>query len=186
MTEAGAKIVSGESVSVLIARKVKEGCEQEFWHLEKALFAEVAKLEGFLSVNHFPTAEGEDNEYVSVLQFDSIDALLRWERSDARNNILADIQQVLEYEPRRKSITGLEGIFSSQVQAGPPRWKMSVVLVAVIFCLLVLIRPIVNSALPDLPVWLQTFITVGVQVPLLTYVVMPWLTKQLSTWLYKK
>ena len=186
MAEAGAKIVSGESVSVLIARKVKPGHEKAFWALEKQLFEEVEKIPGFLTVNHFPTTAGEDNEYVSVVQFDGIEALLRWERSEARNNILEQIQEVLEYEPRRKSITGLEGMFQSATQAGPPRWKMALVLTVVIFLLILLLRPIVNSALPSVPQMVQLFLTIAIQVPILTYWIMPWLTKVLSAWLYKK
>jgi antibiotic biosynthesis monooxygenase (ABM) superfamily enzyme len=186
MAEVGAKIVSGESVSVLIARKVKKGFEERFWALEKELFDEVEKIPGFLTVNHFPTTAGEDNEYVSVLQFDGIEALLRWERSEARNRILEEIQEALEYEPRRKSITGLEGMFSSATQAGPPRWKMSVVLSVMIFLMIVILRPLVNQVLPDAPSLLQMFVTISVQVPLLTYLVMPQLTKALSSWLYKK
>lgn len=186
MAEVGAQIVSGESVSVLIARKVQKGFEEQFWALEKELFDEVEKIPGFLTVNHFPTTAGEDNEYVSVLQFDGIEALLRWERSEARNRILEDIQEMLEYEPRRKSITGLEGMFMSATQAGPPRWKMSLVLSVVIFLMIILLRPLVNQVLPGVPSMLQMFVTISVQVPLLTYLVMPQLTKALSSWLYKK
>ncbi len=186
MVKAGAKIVSGETVSVLIARKVKKGSEQRFWELEKELFDEVARLPGFLTVNHFPTTAGEEGEYVSVLQFESVEALLRWERSDARNNILNEIQHVLEYEPRRKSITGLEGMFESSVQVGPPRWKMTLVLIAVIVTLIAVIKPLVAALLPALGGLLQTLVIISIQVPVMTYLVMPTLTKLLSSWLYKR
>ena len=186
MTDQGARIVSGESVSVLIARKVKPGCEQQFWTLEQRLFDEVGKMPGFLTVNHFPTTAGEEGEYVSILQFDSVEALLRWERSDTRAEILEELSAVLEYEPRRKSITGLEGMFEVSVPMGPPRYKMSLVLVVVIFSSIAVIKPLVNYVAPFLEGLWQTLVIIGIQVPIMTYLVMPTVTRLLSGWLYKK
>lgn len=186
MSKAGAQIISGESVSVVIARKIKAGCENEFWALEKKLFAEAARCPGFLTVNHFPTTGGEEGEYVSILQYDSVEHLLAWEKSPVRNELLGEINQVLEYEPRRKSITGLEGMFDSPVPVGPPRYKMMIVMVAIIFGLFILLEPLMGRFLSGAPKLLQTFVLIVVQVGIMTYWVLPTVTKRLSAWLYRR
>ena len=126
-----AQLVAGATVSVLLVRTVKRGCEDAFWALEREIEAELERVPGFLTVNHFPTRQGDEGEYLTVLQFDSVDSLVAWERSEARQRFLERAQELVVGDIRRKHISGLEGLFEGSASRHPPRYKMVLVLVAV-------------------------------------------------------
>lgn len=180
-----AQVVSGDTVSVLMVRKVQPGCEDAFWALEGEIEAEVSQFPGFLTVSHLPTELGE-TEFMTVLQFDSVQSLTRWQDSEIRDRLLDKTDALVEGDVRRKSVTGLEGLFDAPPVARPQRYKMTIVLVAVILSLILTLRPLVAMAIGEVPPMLQTAVVVIVQVILMTYVVMPFVTKLLSGWLYRR
>ena len=53
-----------------------------------------------------------------------------------------------------------------------------------IFVLAEILTPLLNRALSLLPQPLALFISLGIQIALLTYFVLPWLTSLLAKWLY--
>jgi antibiotic biosynthesis monooxygenase (ABM) superfamily enzyme len=175
-----------ETASLVVVRKIRAGCEEQFWQLEDDLVAEVSKYKGFIAVKHMPTGGGQEREYFSIVQFDSAEHLIEWERSAARKLHLERINEVLEGEIRPRRVSGLEDLFREQEKpVGPPRYKMVIVLVAVIFSMLAMLRPLSVWLLGELPDVLRTLIVVVVQVPLMTYLVMPRVNRLLSGWLQR-
>lgn len=68
----------------------------------------------------------------------------------------------------------------------PPRYKMAIVAWIAIFVLIVIINLLFGSFLASLPMLLRSFmLTVGL-VTLMTYIVMPRMTRLFSWWLYPK
>jgi antibiotic biosynthesis monooxygenase (ABM) superfamily enzyme len=61
---------------------------------------------------------------------------------------------------------------------------MVLLLTVSIFVLAEILTPLLNPALGLLPQPLALFISLGIQVALLTYFVLPWLTTLLAKWLY--
>lgn len=186
MATTTAQIASGDTVSVIMARKFTVENEGHLWQLEKQFEHHLKLAPGFLSVNHFPTTDEHDREYISIFQFDSTDNLIRWERSPIRNQLLEQVDALIEGDIRRKKIIGLEGMFEPSVAGSPPRHKMAILITLVIFTMLLILKPVVANVLDFLPMFLQLFILVSVQVSLMTYVVMPTLTRWLSNWLYQR
>ena len=179
-----ARVVAGNSVSVLMVRKIKPGCESRFWSLESEIEAAVSRCAGFLGVSHLPTAGGS-NEYMTVLQFDSVANLSRWQDSSDRRKLLEQADALVQGDVRRRSVSGLEGLFDAAPLPQPRRYKMTLLLIVVILTMLLLLRPLVALALGDIAPTLQMAATVVVQVVLMTYWVMPGLTRLLRGWLYR-
>lgn len=178
------RVVSGDSVSVLMVRTIKPGLEKEFWALEAEMEAAVAGFPGFSTVSHLPTAASE-NEFMTVLQFDSVENLARWQESRARDELLERVDALVEGDVRRKSVTGLEGLFETSPMASPKRYKMTIVLTGVILGMILTLRPLVALAIGDMPPLIQTVAMVVIQVSLMMYLVMPLVTRLLSGWLYR-
>jgi len=180
-----AQVVSGDTVSVLMVRKIVKGFEEAFWRLEAEIEAEVKQFPGFLTVNHLPTA-ADGNEYMTVLQFDSVESLIEWQTSEVRQRLLDRADALVEGIVRRKSVTGLEGLFDAPPVARPPRYKMTLVLIVVILGLILTLKPLVAMAIVNAPPLLQTAAVVVIQVIIMTYLVMPAVTKLLAGWLYRR
>jgi antibiotic biosynthesis monooxygenase (ABM) superfamily enzyme len=180
IAQSGAK----ETASLLVVRKIKAGCEEKFWQLEDDIQADVSQFKGFVAVSHMPTDGENEREYFSIVQFDSAENLIEWERSELRKHHLQRIDELLEGEIRPRRVSGLEDLFRSEDKpAGPARYKMVIVLIVVIFSMLAVLRPLSVWLFGDLNDVVRTLLVVATQVPLMTYFVMPFLTRLLGGWL---
>jgi antibiotic biosynthesis monooxygenase (ABM) superfamily enzyme len=68
----------------------------------------------------------------------------------------------------------------------PPQYKMAIVMTGVIFVLLNILVPVIRQLTTGLPNLLSTLVGVVIMVLLMTYVIMPLLTKLLRPWLTEK
>jgi uncharacterized protein len=86
-----------------------------------------------------------------------------------------------------KKYTGLEFWFSPPKDAiipQPSRFRMTLVMIALVFGLVVLIGQIVNMLAVGVPSYIRLFLTISVETFLMTYVLMPRITKLVSKWIY--
>lgn len=186
------RLADGNTVSVIMARTVKKGCELRFWNIETEIEIAMRKVKGFLAINHLSTMSEGNNEFITIVQFDSVENLTDWENSTLRSHLLGQLDELIEGDIRRKSVVGLEGMFDSPSAAStgqlkpPPKHKMAILVIAVIYVMLLILRPLINSVTTFLPAWAQLFFVVVTQVIIMTYVVMPSLTRWLSNWLFTK
>ncbi|MEO1081705.1 MAG: hypothetical protein AAFY29_19260 [Pseudomonadota bacterium] len=173
----------------MIVREVKPGCESRYADISKGISAAAARFPGFVSAHHSPPANG-DAHHVTVLQFDSMASLRDWEESPERQLWLGRVEEVAYPAKVAKHInTGLESLFAAKgsalVPVRPKRYKMAIVLTLVIYGLLVSLRPILSDLLFGLPEYLAGFVLVTTQVLIMTYLIMPLVTRALSGWLYR-
>jgi hypothetical protein len=68
--------------------------------------------------------------------------------------------------------------------AAPPRYKLAIILTLVIFSLSLLVTPMLTGLLGILPALLRQLVVVAIQVTLITYLILPFLTRLLSRWLF--
>ena len=88
---------------------------------------------------------------------------------------------------QRQVLTGLEGWFTLPSQPGtppPPRYKMAIVTWAAIFPLITLVVVATAPPVGSLPLVARLAVTTGIAVPLMTWWVMPQMTRLLRRWLY--
>lgn len=179
-----------DPVTLTVSRRVKRGREADYEAWLKGINQAAASFPGFRGVNIIRPSNQAQGEYVSIFQFDSYAHLKAWEESEIRRERLADMPDgVVASEAARHKVTGLEFWFTAPdapILAQPSRHKMVVVLIVVIFCLINILAPIYSTLLAGLPQWLRTLIVVVVQVILMTYLIMPSITRLLSRWLFKE
>jgi uncharacterized protein len=175
-----------EPIHIAITRRVKPGCEAEFQsalrEFFKTSFAHIGVYgasmlvppPGSLSpefgiLRTFADAKERDAFYASPM-------FKTWEDR---------IKPLTEGDPVRRQLNGLEAWFRSP-QNPPPRWKMAIAtylgVVPVIMGLSLTIGPVVRS-------WnfiLNNLVFNACVVALLTWVVMPLITRILHRWLHSK
>lgn len=175
-----------ETVTIVARRKVKRGQEAAYEAALSDLLDEAGSMSGYVGADiHRPQAAGQ--AYVSVFRFTSPETLDAFERSEMRRRFLARIVPYVETEAIWERLSGLEVWFDpppGTIAPQPVRWKMALVLIVVVTALVELLATGVTALLPGLPSFTTTLLIVTLQVLLLTYLLMPLITRRLAWWLF--
>ena len=174
-------------VTVTISRKVKPGCEKEFERLVSELSQEAVRFPGNLGTNLFrPT--GKTLEYRIIYKFDCMRHFHKWEKSSIRAAYYKKISPLLLAEPDMRVLTGLETWFNLPNDKGalvpPPKYKMAIISWLAIYPLVILILVCLNPILSALSIPLRAAMITLIAIPSMTYVLMPYMSRIFSSWLY--
>jgi antibiotic biosynthesis monooxygenase (ABM) superfamily enzyme len=176
-------------VTVTVKRQVKPGCKKPFEDFLTGIINASMTFEGHLGTNVFRPTDPQDSEYLIVFKFDKQSNLRRWEESECRKQWMARGDVLTVGSPQFEVITGLETWFTLGTQKPiipPPKHKMVAVTWLAIFPLVNIINRLLFPLLKTLPPLLSSFVTTAILVPLMTYVVMPRMTRLFAHWLYPK
>ncbi len=176
---------SGGPVTISIARHVIPGREEDYERWIKGITARAISFPGHMGVNVLrPTAASK--EYVTIFRFDTYENSRSWECSDVRAEWLDKLKGLVEGEDEVRKGTGLEFWFSlpDLPAAHPSPHKMAIVLLVVVFTLVLIINELLAPFNSHWPYAARVFLTIFCQVMLMTYVVMPRVTKLLKPWLF--
>jgi uncharacterized protein len=180
-----------EPVTVVITRRVKPGREADYEAWLEQLQHDARELPGYLGVTTQRPTKGAVPEYVSAVRFADLMHLRAFERSEVRSRALAKVAPLVEGDAVWQQLTGLEFWFTpppGTVVPQPSRERMVLLLIGVVFCMVLGIGALVSWAaalLPfEVPYPARLLATIAIEVPLLTYLVMPRLTSRLATWIY--
>ncbi|HEY9815743.1 MAG TPA: antibiotic biosynthesis monooxygenase [Candidatus Obscuribacterales bacterium] len=176
-------------VTVDVVQRVKSGKAREFEVLLERIINTASTFEGYLGASVFRPSQSDDGEYRIVFKFDRLDHLKRWEHSALRQQFLAQAKNLTVDAGHFSIITGLETWFTLPAKPGvppPPRHKMVLVSGIAIFGINQILALLPLTWLAALPALLQLLILVFITTTLMTYVVMPRLTKLLANWLYPR
>jgi len=172
-------------VTISIARCVVPGREADYEDWLKGITSEALTFPGDMGVNVLrPTSKSR--EYVSIFRYDTYEHMKAWEDSPSRSKWLDKLEGIIEGEQRVEKGTGLEFWFSlpELPAAHPSPHKMVVVLLFVVFSLVLLLNFCLGPFIGDWPLLARLFTAVFCQVILMTYVIMPQVTKLLKPCLY--
>lgn len=174
-------------VTVVVNRRVKPGTEARVEEWLHGITAEALRFPGHLGVNVIRPPSAATGDYVLIFRFDTYEHLRAWEESPARAEWLKRAEEFTVGAPRVRKVTGLEYWFDAPGQPGPPpRHKMTLVTVLGIYPLLILLVPTLRSLLHGLPELIAALVSALIMVGLMTYAVMPLLTRLLAPWLFPK
>src|SRR6266850_6510878 len=175
---------SAQPIHVAITRRIKPGREQEFQLALKEFFARSLTHSGvhgaavlvpppgsnsmeYGIIRSFANAAERDAFYASPLYLD-------WKKR---------VTPLSDGEPEARELHGLEAFFRQDSPSLPPRWKMAIAtylgVVPVIMTLALTLAPLIRS-------WnfvLYNLVFNACVVVLLTWVVMPLITRALHGWL---
>ncbi|MGB0671750.1 MAG: hypothetical protein ACPGNT_09660 [Rhodospirillales bacterium] len=95
---------------------------------------------------------------------------------------------IVEGEAKLHRVTGLEFWFDLPevpVASKPSPHKMALVLIVVVFALVYPMQLTVGALLSGFPLWAKVITITIIQVCLMTYIVMPQVTRALKGWIFK-
>ncbi len=172
-------------VTVVIRHRVKSGKESEFEEWLRGITRAASPFVGYMGFNVVRSVAPVHPEYVVFFRFDTFANLEKWEGSEVRQEWLERLEPLTVLAPAREHHTGLEVWFTPPPGgAQPPRWKMVVVTLLAVLPLISLLQVTLTPLVSEWPFLLRTFATSVFFCCLMTYLVMPRMTKLFSRWLY--
>ena len=174
-----------EAVFRVVRRRAKAGCTRAYEELVRSMFEEATRFPGYLSADLIPPAS-PDGEYQLIQRFATEADLERWNKSAERATWLERLRPVAEGDPEYRLLTGLDAWFAPPaipVSTPPPRWRMTVVSWLGIFPTVASLLFFISPLLAPLPFLLRTAIFTVMVALLMSYIVMPRLTRWMAWWL---
>ncbi|WP_427162529.1 antibiotic biosynthesis monooxygenase [Aliinostoc sp. HNIBRCY26] len=175
-------------ITVVITQVVKAGCETAYEAWLKNITSVARTYPGHMGTNIIRPLLGVRPEYVIIFRFDGYENMKTWITSRDREYWLAQGQSLVESEPHVQHISGLEAWFSlpGQPLKTPPRYKTALLTWGSVYILINLLNTFITPLLRGLPPLIISFVITVTMVLLLTYVVMPRVTRLFRSWLYPK
>jgi len=175
------------AVTATVTRQVKPGHEAAYEEFLAGISGAAKAFPGYLGEEVFRPADGAGGEYRIVYRFDSSAHLRGWLDSGERAAWLNRAEPHVVGPMRTQFLTGLEGWFTLPAQPGAPppsAYKMAVLTWVTIFPLITLVVVVSAPLIGGLPLVPRLAVTTLVTVSLMTWVVMPRVTRLLHRWLY--
>lgn len=176
-------------VTVSVSRRVIPGKETIYEAWLRQISTVAAGFPGHMGVNFIRPDGIRQKDYVSIFRFDTYRNLANWENAPQRFEMMKQLDGVVAGDAHVQTATGLEFWFSLPevpVAKAPSPHKMALVLIVVVYILVLVINLLFGSLLLELPLVARVGLVVSGQVLLMTYLVMPVVTRLLQTWLFSK
>ena len=182
---------SYQPVTILITRSPRQSSQREFEQALSDTINAALEFPGHLGVTVLKPQRGESNDYQIIVKFASDADYQRWCRSHEAAHWFKILNRLEEKPPNLETMTGIETWFAvnsstPRPMIPPPRYKMAIVTWVAIFILIVIINLLFGGFLASLPMLLRSLVLTVVLVALMTYLVMPRMTRLFSWWLYPK
>jgi antibiotic biosynthesis monooxygenase (ABM) superfamily enzyme len=173
-------------VTATVTRRVKPEHEAAYEEFLAGIGGAARAFPGYLGEEVFRPAGGPGGEYRIVYRFDSPAHLRAWLDSPERAAWLARAEPHAAGPLRARYLTGLEGWFTLPAEPGapPPPYKMAILTWVTIFPLITLVVLVSAPLIGSWPLVPRLAVTTLVTVSVMTWVVMPRVTRLLRRWLY--
>lgn len=171
----------------VVRRRAKPGCGPAYEALVRAMFEDARRFPGYLAAELIPP-ESPAGEYQIIQRFATEADLERWNGSPERMAWHARLAQVAEGDPEYRLLHGLDawfGVAAVPVARPPARWRMTVVSWLGIFPTVALLLTFVAPLLAPLPSLPRIAVLTAMVAVLMSYVIMPRLTRLMGWWLRK-
>jgi len=173
-------------VTIVVSRDVVPGHEAEYHEWIHRVIAAAARFPGNLGATVLVPDVPTSSRRIVIHRWADERSMHTWELSEERNRLLREADAFSTHHDQRA--TGLETWFALRdlgVVRPPPRWKMYLVTLIGAYIVGLLLATLLAPLLTDVPLLIrQAAITVAFT-GLLTFVVLPRLTRLLRRWLYE-
>ncbi|MBK1887183.1 MULTISPECIES: antibiotic biosynthesis monooxygenase [Marinobacter] len=178
---------SSVPLTVVVSRRVRKGQEAEFEKLSSQMTERASRFPGHLGATMFRPSSPEDPEYRIMFKFRDRQTLDAWEKSEDRAELLEQIESLLLQPSERDVTSGIITWFTLPGQnpvQPPPKWKMTLVSWLALYPAVTLVFILFGDLLTTMPLLLRTMLVTMVVMLLMSYVLMPRMTRWFAFWLF--
>src|SRR5262245_19484882 len=177
---------ASDELTVVVKRRIKPGKELEFEEAMRSFVEFALAFPGHRGITILrPTGGGRD--YIVVDKFSDEGARSRFKASSEYKDWMSRLGELTEGDPRIEELSGLEGWFTLPGDprlARPAQYKMALATFLGVFPVAMGLNLTLGKAIQTLPFIVSNAIFNACVVILLTWVVMPLVTRVLHRWLF--
>lgn len=175
-------------VGLVISEIVRPDRIEEYQAWSAGICAAARKAPGFRARQVVEPRSRDRPEYLIILKFDTAENLNRWHASDEYRHWIDLCTGFIEERTHHTPCEGVELWFASPepTERTPPAWKLIATSVLAVYPSIILLRWVTTPVLSPLNLHpdLDLFISVCLLSVLLTWPIMPTLTRWLHPWLH--
>lgn len=179
---------TGPGYTVLIRRTARPGREAALEQRLQEILATGDRFPGYLGAVILRGGDAGAHSRHVILRFTDEQGWERWQGDADHIEMVARIDAESCGGAQRQGAEGLAGWFdlpgTSPFKA-PPKWKMASITWLAIFPLLVVVTSALAPITYTLPNYLRLAVGTAATVPLMTWLVMPAMTRLFRAWLYR-
>jgi antibiotic biosynthesis monooxygenase (ABM) superfamily enzyme len=180
-----------EPITVSITRRVPPDRAREAQAWAKSGQDLLSGMPGYLGSGWIRPDPGSEDWHM-LYRFQDGETLASWEGSAERSWWVASAAGIAE-DARSERRTGIEGWFDDPKEvvvadaapAAPPRWKQMISIFIVFYPLSLVLQLLALPTIGGAPIWLRVLVTTAVATPLMTYFLLPLVTRALRPWLLR-
>ena len=171
---------------MLYSRRVKAGRQADFEAWAHGVTTAARHFPGHLGASVLDAPGSRD--YHILFTFTDRKRMQAWLDSDERRRWLAKVGELIEADQGLQQLTGLETWFrlpgsNVPTMKPPPRWKMWLVSIVAVYPLVLAFQALLVPRMAALPLPLRALAFPVVVLTLMTFAVMPMVTRLLRRWL---
>jgi antibiotic biosynthesis monooxygenase (ABM) superfamily enzyme len=172
-------------LTVIITRTIRAGSEQAFEDAAKALIHKALSVPGYLGVQMIRPQAGHQ-EYRAVVKFRTPEEWDTFQQAPDYIDFLAQTRPLLAVEPRVETECGLESWFTPRNDAMHPlpKWKTALVTMLGVYPTSMLFGLTIGQWTAEWMLPVRALVFAVSMVMLLTWIVMPLITRLLRCWLH--
>jgi len=171
-----------DPVTAIVSVRVDPSHREEYLELYHEIDDAMSRAPGFVRTEMFEPVPGLQDDTVVVFTFDGRDNLDAWLSSAERQAILERMHPFVE-APHTINVVGGFGGWFDLGEHEPHRWKQALVVLMALYPTVLLITLVDNRWIPDPPLAIDVLLGNIAGVAILTWLLMPRLTRALSSWL---
>jgi antibiotic biosynthesis monooxygenase (ABM) superfamily enzyme len=173
-----------DMVTEIITVSVKPGMEEAYHAWVDRIRQMEAKFPGYQGLQLQPPIPGLQDDWVSLLRFDTSEHLNAWLESDARRAALQEVEPFIDQREQQVA-TAFSGWFTFGDTPGqvPPNWKQAMVVLLALFPVVMIELLYLSPLLQSLNLSVATFIGNLLSVAALTWALVPWANRAFGWWL---
>lgn len=171
------------AVTAVLSQRIRPDAEEAFHHVQARMLGAMEQFEGFLRSDHLPPVPGVQDDHVVVFSFATMADLDRWLESDERRDLLTDLAPLIEGERALSIVGGFAGWFPTPGLPKPVQWKQAVAVLIALFPTTLTLVFLQRSLVPDVPWVAALLVSNALVVAILTWLLMPLVTRMLGGWL---
>lgn len=174
-----------DPVTVVVTHRVTAETETAFLAWQERITQVEQSFPGFRGSELLPPVPGVQQEWAILTTFDTAPHLDAWLESPERKALLADGKAFSDFQVRRIA-SPYGSWFGRRRGAAPvdtPDWKSALSVLVGLYPTVVLLTLALGKIWPDAPLWASLLVGNILSVSVLTWVVMPNVTRFLAFWL---